>query len=74
MTRRAKQPKHGNRYTGAQMTAREAQTIVGCMRKLRKLLTDMEKRSVFVGVTSRIEDAHEMLLDAIMSGNRSSEL
>ena len=75
MSRPAKSKRvYGNRYTGARMTAREAQTLTGIMRKLRIMQLQMEQRGVWIGTTRHLIDAHDVLLSAILDAGRSAEL
>ena len=74
MTQPAKEPKRGNRFTGSNMTAREAQTLVGCMRKMRNMMIQMDQRDVYVGTRNKLAVAYQQLVDTILAGNRLEEI
>lgn len=74
MTKKASTRKKGNRYTTVNMTAREAQTVAGCLRKLIVIRKAMQSRGVWVMTTDEMKKAEQALVDAIMKGDRLDEL
>lgn len=71
---KAKQPKTGNRHTGSNMTAREAQTLVRCMRKMINISYNMNERGVYVGTRTKMSQAYQAIIDAILAGDRLEEI
>jgi hypothetical protein len=74
MTKRASTRKHGNRYTGANMTAREAQTLAGALRKITVVRKAMEKRQVFQFTVDQLKMAEQRIVNSIMKADRLDEL
>ena len=74
MTKKAATRKKGNRYTAVNMTAREAQTLIGCLRKMMKVRTTMEKRGVWAGTTEQLAMAEARIMNSIREGQRMDEL
>ena len=74
MTQKAKQPKTGNRYTNVNMTAREAQTLNGCLRKMTNILEDMKNRGVWMLTTDRLEEGIQKIVESVVEGDRMEEL
>ena len=66
----AKHRKTGNRHTGKNLTARQAQTIVGCIFKLNKIEDDLGK----VWAEIKIGAARQALVDIIVQGGRMDEI
>ena len=73
-TKPAKRPKIGNRYTGSNLTSRQAQTIVRMLFKLKKIKSDLEKSQAFIGTSNEIDKAFQALIDVVVTGNRMEEL
>ena len=71
MTRRAKKPTTGNRFTTTNMRARQAQTIVGCIAKISKV---SEADNIPSSVRTRLENALVELIIAVRLGDREEEL
>ena len=74
MTKKAKKPTTGNRYTGSNMTAREAQTIDGCIRKMNNILIAMKDRGVYIRTTDELNKAIQHAVNAVIQGNRMEEI
>ena len=74
MTRPAASPRRGNRWNTPTMTAREAQTMVGCIRKLNNLSIQMRDRGVSHVASDRIDAAIVKLIQSLKVGNRLDEL
>lgn len=72
--RPAKKPKTGNRWTGSNMTAREAQTLVGCLRKMNNMLVQMDEREVYLGTRNNLAVAYQAIVDTILAGDRLEEI
>ena len=66
--------KGGNRFTGANMTAREAQTLVGMLRKIRNMQVQMKNRGVYIGTRDRLDVVYQQLIDTILTGDRLDEI
>ena len=66
----AKHHKRGNRHTGKNLTARQAQTIVGMIFKLNKIERDLDKR----WSDYSIDAARQALVDIIVQGDRMDEI
>lgn len=67
---RAKHRKTGNKHTGRSLTARQAQTIVGCIYKLNKIQSDLDK----AWADYAIHNARQALVDVIVKGDRMDEI
>lgn len=64
----------GNRFTGASMTRREAESIAGIMKRLRKIEAALKKREVYFPVVEKITQAERLLLEAVLESGRYSDL
>lgn len=74
MTKQAKNPKTGNRYTGANMTAREAQTLDGFIRKMNNIMIQMRKRGVYVKTRTDLGIAMQATVDCVVNEGRMDEI
>ena len=70
----ARYQRHHNRYTGADMTAREAQTLIGIMKKLRVLEKQMNARDIYAPTVKKLTDAEQLILSAILESGRANEI
>jgi len=61
MMPRAKDRRHGNRYSYPQMTAREANTLGSCYYRINKVLQAQQKRGVFYVRTHELEKVLDIL-------------
>ena len=71
MTKRAKKPKTGNRYTITNMRARQAQTLV---RALERIKTVRDADNIPIQVRTKLKEGFQAVIDAIVAGDRMSEL
>ena len=71
MTDRAKKPKTGNRYTTTNMRARQAQSLVGALKKIK---TVRDADNIPIMVRRKLEEGFQAVIDAIVQGDRMSEL
>ena len=74
MTRKAHNPKRGNRYTTPNMTAREAQTLDGCIRKMVNVSRAMKARGVYYPTTDELDNAIQSAVNSIVRGGRMDEV
>lgn len=74
MTKKAATRKKANRYTAVNMTAREAQTLIGCLRKMKKVRMTMQKRGVWAGTTEQLQMAEARIMNSIREGQRMDEV
>ena len=74
MTKKAATRKKGNRYTSVNMTAREAQTLTGCLRKLIVVRKAMESRGVWTLTVEQLKMAEQRIVNSIVEGDRLDEL
>jgi hypothetical protein len=64
---------YGNRYTGSRMTAREAQTLAGILKKMRVLERQMEARGLHY-YTIKLEEARNLIFWTVQDAGRGQEL
>ena len=70
----AKKRLHGNRFTGASsLTARQAQTIIGCMYKVRKIHKD-GKGKRYKAQQTALDKAYLALYNVLEVSDRLEEL
>ena len=71
MTQPAKKPKTGNRFTGSNMRARQAQSLVSALEKIK---TVRDADNIPSKVRDELTRGFQAVINAIVAGNRMEEL
>jgi len=68
---KAKKPQKGNRFTVTNMRARQAQSLVGVLDRIKSI---KEADNIPIIVRKELDDAFQSIINAIVQGNRMEEL